>query len=354
MNFTILPDEIDRLVVNTSLDENINLKDAGNIVQEILQCNKKIIDKKVEKMRKNLNEKKWLLIITSIAFFIVLCLSNSVRADGLELKLVTDRYEVKANESIEIKIVATNDKIYSLYSRLNFEDTRFEYSNLVSDKNFDVNYNQDNKSFTIQSLTNDYEYPENEILATFTLKALIDTNVENIFLEEPEVDALGDYYEYNNFEIEYPKNPTEPIYLKSKNYKIGENDSYEYVKDDKYLYRVSPNTKIVDFIANLETNGNISVYNADGTEETNDEELVKTGMILKVNKDNQIIELTISVLGDIDGNGEVTPTDLAETIKKCLEDNNLNELQILSADIDENKDITPTDLAEIIKITLQQ
>ena len=288
-----------------------------------------------------------------------MCLSNSVRADGLELKLVTDRYEVKANESIEIKIVAKNDKICSLYSRLNFEDTRFEYSNLVSDKNFDVNYNQDNKSFTIQSLTNDYEYPENEILATFTLKALIDTNVENIFLEEPEVDALGDYYEYNNnFEIEYPRNPTEPIYLKSKNYKIGENDSYEYVKDDKYLYRVSPNTKIVDFIANLETNGNISVYNADGTEETNDEELVKTGMKIQITKeDNEEINLQIAVTGDVNGNGIAEIDDLTKMVEQIQRIYEIDEkvqkfqfIQDLASNINEN-DVS-TDIDDVTKLLL--
>lgn len=58
-------------------------------------------------------------------------------------------------------------------------------------------------------------------------------------------------------------------------------------------------------------------------------------------------------MGDIDGNGEVTPTDLAEAIQKELGADRLIEIQIISIDIDENGDITPTDMAEIIKLLLQ-
>ena len=76
-------------------------------------------------------------------------------------------------------------------------------------------------------------------------------------------------------------------------------------------------------------------------------------MTLKDEKGTKTISVTISVIGDIDGNGEVTPTDLAETIQKSLGEDNLNQLQILSVDIDENGEITPTDLAEMIKLTLE-
>ena len=159
-------------------------------------------------------------------------------------------------------------------------------------------------------------------------------------------------YDINGDIVYEPEN----LYLKSKAYKIGTNNNDEkldeYVDGDLYLYRVSPNTTLKDFITNCETNGNITVYKQDGTV-LGENELVGTGMILKDKKGSKEISVTISVIADIDGNGEVTPTDLAEAIQKELEADNLNKVQMLSADIDENGEITPTDIAEIIKLELK-
>ena len=78
-------------------------------------------------------------------------------------------------------------------------------------------------------------------------------------------------------------------------------------------------------------------------------------MILKVKNESgtKEISLTLSVIGDTDGNGEVTPTDLADAIQMSLGENNFNITQKLAVDINEDNETTPTDLADMIKMTLE-
>ncbi len=130
---------------------------------------------------------------------------------------------------------------------------------------------------------------------------------------------------------------------------------YKTEKEDtsRYLYKINPKTTLKDFIANCQTNGDISIYKKDGTLLGNDE-IVGTEMVLKVKKGQEEISMIMAVIGDTDGNGEVTPTDLADAIQEALDRKILNKAQILAADINEDRKITPTDLAEMIKLTLKR
>lgn len=223
-------------------------------------------------------------------------------------------------------------------------------------KSWEMNYDEEINSVTLTR--SDLYKSDNERICKINFKVKKDFKESNMNIIG--IESAGgaiDTYIQEEKQIELKGNeqtePEEDLYLKTEKYKIGEEDTNNYTNGDKYIYRVSPNTQISEFINNLSTNGNISVYNANGEEQTNYDELVGTGMILKISKGDKTIELTISVLGDIDGNGEVTPTDLAEAIQKELGADRLIEIQIISIDIDENGDITPTDMAEIIKLLLQ-
>ena len=150
-------------------------------------------------------------------------------------------------------------------------------------------------------------------------------------------------------------NPTtDDLYLSTEKYKIGENDTQNYEEGDKYIYRISPKTTITEFLANLSTNGNIRVYNADGEEETNYDEFIGTGMKLQVTKDDKVIELTISIIGDINCDGDADITDLI-VIRRHIQ--KLQEITrkeiVLSADINEDTSIDITDLVKIRKYIQQ-
>ena len=145
-------------------------------------------------------------------------------------------------------------------------------------------------------------------------------------------------------EDDKPSIDDKDLYLESESYK----------KDDTYLYRIKPNTTLKELKSNLKTNESaiIKVYkkNQDGTEvELGEDELIGTGMRLIDKLGSQEISLIISVIGDIDGNGTVTATDIAEISNEFLEPNLKGE-RYLSADIEENKEITATDIAEAIDL----
>ena len=129
---------------------------------------------------------------------------------------------------------------------------------------------------------------------------------------------------------------------------------YKTIKetDNQYLYNINSKTTFKEFLENCITNGTITIYKQDGTV-LGDNELVGTGMTLKNTKGKEEISLTLAIIGDTDGNGEVTPTDLADAIQKSLGENKLNVVQTLAIDINEDGEITPTDLAEMIKMSLQ-
>ena len=133
------------------------------------------------------------------------------------------------------------------------------------------------------------------------------------------------------------------LYLSSETYKIGDNDINNYEEGDKFISRVKAATK---------TNGTIKVIKQDGTE-LGDEEFVGTGMTLQVTKDEEKIELQIVVMGDLDGNGKITATDLAMINQTVLGEVELENEYALAGDFDENKKFTATDLAQLNQILLE-
>ena len=151
----------------------------------------------------------------------------------------------------------------------------------------------------------------------------------------------------------YAKWDIEDLYLKSQKYKIGENNVDEYEENDIYLYRVNPNTTLTEFISNCDTNGTITVYKKTG-EKLGNNEIIGTGMTLKDELNGKVILLTLSVKGDIDGNGKVTATDLAAINQQILKEINLEGAQFKAADISDDKQVTATDLAAINQVILKE
>lgn len=144
----------------------------------------------------------------------------------------------------------------------------------------------------------------------------------------------------------------EKLYLSSETYKIGNDDINNYEDGDEYISRISKETTKTSFVSNLNTNGTIRIIKQDGTQ-LGENELVGTGMTLEVTKDEEKIELKIAVMGDLDGDGKVTATDLStlnQTIQKLV---TLENEYKIAADLDENDNLTATDLSTINKMLLK-
>lgn len=170
-------------------------------------------------------------------------------------------------------------------------------------------------------------------------------NVETIFEQEKEEKP-------ENKPSENPEEtPTEGLYLSTEIYKIGNNDIKNYENGDNYISRVEKETTKEKFVSNLKTNGTIRILKHDG-KELGENELVGTGMTLEVTKDKEKIELQIAVMGDLDGNGKVTATDLSTLNQTILKIVTLENEYKIAGDLDENEKISATDLSTLNKMIL--
>ena len=83
----------------------------------------------------------------------------------------------------------------------------------------------------------------------------------------------------------------------------------------------------------------VQILNLNGTA-LSDNDLVGTGMTLKVTKGNQEIRTTIVVIGDVDGDGELTANDLDREldilVDKQIRNENIltEEIMKMSVDLD--------------------
>lgn len=146
--------------------------------------------------------------------------------------------------------------------------------------------------------------------------------------------------------------PTDPLYLSSEKYKIGNNDIVNYELGDKYISRVIMATTVKDFIANLDTNGEVKIYTADG-QNVAENEYVATGMTLVDTKGDEEIRLKIAVMGDLVGTGRWQTTDLSVMINTLNEEITLQNEFFIAADLDENQNIGPTDLSTLNMMWLE-
>ena len=146
--------------------------------------------------------------------------------------------------------------------------------------------------------------------------------------------------------ILYAQWKDDKLYLKSEKYKVGENDIDNYEDGDIYLDKIQPETTLKQLMENCDTNGIISVIDRNGKEITKDE-IVGTGMKIKVTRYEQQIQLTAIVMGDLDGDGKVSAVDLSTLNQAILKDTKLGEVEFKAADLDDNIKLTATDLSTI-------
>ncbi len=174
------------------------------------------------------------------------------------------------------------------------------------------------------------------------------------------------------------------LYLKipeHSQYEIGENNTKEYKDGDKYISNIIPEfnlnrngtqkqtgTTVEEFFNNIDTNAsNKIIKDKDGNILENDD-LVGTGAILSLTKNNENIEIALSIIGDLNGNGQIDINDQSELLvaykkrsaaKQYFMDKypsselNINgELLYKSSDLNDNKigtDINDLSVMQLIR-----
>lgn len=158
----------------------------------------------------------------------------------------------------------------------------------------------------------------------------------------------------------------EELYLKSDKYIISNDKDYatdkkgnEYVEGDTYIFGIKPaigarrseeqnkGTNIEVLKQNIETNADkIEIIKSDNTS-LESEDLIGTGMKLILTKGKQKIEITLIVLGDIDGDGILKGADQKKA-SNYIDKDDASQVETiekkLSLDVNIDGKIQPSDL----------
>ena len=108
-------------------------------------------------------------------------------------------------------------------------------------------------------------------------------------------------------------------------------------------HRIKPGTTVSEFKANVQTMQNITITDKEG-KVLGENEILATGMTLQVGSS---LQFTLAITGDIDGNGQITLTDLAKLKLHYINKKLLTGVNLKAADLNGDDGITITDLAKL-------
>ena len=121
-------------------------------------------------------------------------------------------------------------------------------------------------------------------------------------------------------------------------------DISEYI-----IKHISKLTRAKDFINNIDVanNGKLKVFDKTGENEVTDK--VGTGMLARVinEYDENLMDIDMVVTGDINGDGNISVTDLAKLERHIAGIEKLEGVYKIAADVNDNDSVTLTDLVKV-------
>ena len=274
----------DSFVIKGNIDAggNVNITDKGNV-----ECN---YDASERTFKIHITNK---LLENLVVFKINKCYID----DNNQLHKITNnvtKLNVKIGNSDE-KVVTTNLEdggyVSSPISTINLNDLQISISEIQNPTGYEKN------NGTAEA---NVEFMKNETGESIVKN--VDTNPTNILQVGQTTD---NFVELNYINLKTNNAviiPGEDLYLKSKD------DIYPITSDLKYMFKIQPYTTIENFIKDLQSNGNIKIYDINNNE-VSGAKLVGTGMKVIATKDDKSISYTLIVRGDCDGDGEIHAKD---------------------------------------------
>ena len=190
-----------------------------------------------------------------------------------------------------------------------------------------------------------YETLEDAINTTLVTWKLFDTTGKEV--------TSGNIDSGYQLKIYYSDNPN--ILLDTYEINIVINEYLEFInlnvdKENKIIKRVAPGTTYNSVINNISTNGNITIKDKNGSVLTGTS-LAKTGDIIEIKMTNNTYNYTVSVLGDVTGDGMVSQADVTKLFQHyrgtISEEQKLTNAEILAGDVKEDNVIKLTDIAKL-------
>lgn len=121
-------------------------------------------------------------------------------------------------------------------------------------------------------------------------------------------------------------------------------DEYTII-EDRFISGIRANTTVLELKAKMNATDILKVYS--GLDEVGDNELLSTGMIIKINDETEYV---VVVMADLNGDGKATALDLSRMKLHVVNVQNLMDESLMAADINGDKDITALDLSKLKRI----
>ena len=169
--------------------------------------------------------------------------------------------------------------------------------------------------------------------------------LSKIYEEDTEERIVVEDIAGNEQEIEISVKISEEkeIEIASENYTID-------LENSEYIKGVEARTNVKDFLDNIETNaGSIVVKDKDGNE-IEETALIGTGMTIDFNNGEQV--LTIVVIGDINGDGKVTASDVSNLKSAIIGKRTLEGAYKEAGDLKEDGEVKASDLSRLKKMII--
>ena len=201
--------------------------------------------------------------------------------------------------------------------------------------NIDANsFNEDNFKFITE--TGKY-FDEDGIVYKIELKVKENIDIpKDILFKVKEVEA-------SNGEVDIKANDAQiTLHIEEKIEDEAKITSEKYVIDEEFISRILSNTTVSEFKENVECNREIIITDKDGNE-LDEDYVIGTGMTLKADT----LEFKLVVIGDINEDGRISVTDIAQLKLHYIEQEILTEMNLMAADINGDGKISISDVAEL-------
>lgn len=122
-----------------------------------------------------------------------------------------------------------------------------------------------------------------------------------------------------------------------------ETEEYKVDLEKKLVKAIPTNTTVQALLENMQIASDEYILKNQSGEQMKEEDLITTGSTITIN--SEVMQLI--VIGDINGDGKLSSTDLSKLVLHILEKETLTEEKTIAADMNEDEQITSTDLSRM-------
>ena len=266
-----------------------------------------------------------------------------------EVSLESSKETLNPGDQFEVSVNLNNMKnfkkgLMALTGKFEYDKEKIEMIDILGQNSWNLDKNSFNdNNFRFVTESNNYVLEEGIIFKVILkVKETIEVPTEVIFklvsIEgsngKEDIFATDSQLSINIIE----KEQQEEAKITSEIYKI----------EAPYISRIGEETTVAEFKQNVEANREITIIDNNGNK-LEEDDIIGTGMTVKVGEE---LEYTLIVIGDINGDGKITITDIAQIKLHLIDKEILTGSNFIAADLNSDEELTVTDLAQIKLIFL--